>query len=234
MDGGGAVTADRDGHVYVFYHGGRGTGEDGRRVLLRVSDDSGKTFGQEKIVSPDGLGVCACCSMQAFADPTGRLFVIYRAASDGGRNRDVMVLFSANHGGTWNSSVVSRWPVAACPMSSMSISNVGNQTWMTWEKEGQIFIGAWDDKTKAVSGITPMPGQASGRKHPVIAADSDAAHVLIAWTEGTGWNRGGSIGWQMMSADLHPSGETGHAPGVDVWSLVSAISIPGGGFEILH
>lgn len=234
MDGGGAVAADQSGRVYVFYHGGRGTGEDSRRVLMRASDDSGKTFGPEKIISPEGLGVCACCSMQAFADPAGRLFVIYRAASDGGKSRNVMLLLSPDHGVTWSHSVVSQWPIAACPMSSMSISLVGDQTWMSWEKEGQIFIGAWNDKAKSVGGITSMPGPASGRKHPVIAAGTDPTHVLIAWTKGTGWNRGGNIGWQIMGSDLRPSGETGHAPGVDVWSLVSAIPLPGGGFEILH
>lgn len=234
MDGGGAIAADDDGRVYVFYHGGRGTGEESRRVLVRVSDDAGETFREEKIISPDGMGVCACCSMQAFADAKGRLFVLYRAASDGGRNRDVMALFSDDHGVTWHHSVVSRWSVAACPMSSMSVSAVGGRIWMTWEKEGQIQVGIWNDQTKAVDNVVAMPGQPSGRKHPVIAASAASTHALVVWTEGTGWNRGGSVGWQLMSSDLQPSGDAGRAPGVDVWSFAAAVPLPNGRFEIMH
>ena len=234
MDGGGAIAADADGRVYVFYHGGRGTGEESRRVLVRVSDDAGETFREEKVISPDGMGVCACCSMQACADARGRLFVLYRAAADGGRNRDVMVLFSDDNGVTWHHSVASRWPVAACPMSSMSISAVGEKTWMTWEKEGQIFVGVWSDEAKAVGKTVAMPGRPSGRKHPVIAAAPNSSTALVVWTEGTGWNRGGSLGWQIMSSDLQPSGNAGRAPEVPVWSFAAAVPLPGGGFEIVH
>ncbi len=49
---------------------------------------------------PEGLGVCACCGMQAFADAKGRLFVIYRTASEGGRMRDIATLFSKDGGRT--------------------------------------------------------------------------------------------------------------------------------------
>lgn len=236
MDGGGAVAADTRGNVHVFYHGGKVGGmhaEAGRRVLLRTSRDSGANFDEEKIISPDGLGVCGCCAMQAFADSKGRLFVIYRTAADGGKSRDIATVFSADHGKTWRHEIASRWAIAACPMSSMSIAQAGATVLMGWEKEGQVFVGAWDDANAKLGSISPMPGAASGRKHPVITSDA-AGNVLVAWTEGTGWNRGGSVAWQLLDEKLQPAGEIGRSTGVPVWSFVSAVPAGGHGFTILH
>ena len=236
MDGGGAVAADTSGNVYVFYHGGKGGGmhdEAGRRVLVRISHDSGASFDEEKIISPDGLGVCGCCAMQAFADSKGRIFVIYRTSADGGKSRDIATMFSSDHGKTWRHEIASRWAIAACPMSSMSIAQAGAKVLMGWEKEGQIFVGAWDDANAKVGSISPMPGAASGRKHPVITSDA-AGNVLVAWTEGTGWNRGGSVAWQLLDEKLQPAGEIGRSAGVPVWSFVCAVPSRGRGFTILH
>lgn len=233
MDGGGAVAADTAGNVYVFYHGGKGAGEASRRVLVRVSHDSGASFDQEIIISPDDLGVCGCCAMQAFADAKGRVFVVYRTASDGGKSRDIATMFSSDHGKTWRHEIASRWAIAACPMSSMTIAQAGAKVLMGWEKEGQIFVGTWDDEAGKLGSIAPMPGPAAGRKHPVITSDS-AGGVLVAWTEGTGWNRGGGVAWQLLDQSLRPAGEGGRREGVPVWSFVSAVPTRGRGFTILH
>lgn len=233
MDGGGAVAADPAGNVYVFYHGGKGMGEGERRVLVRVSHDSGASFEGERIISPEGLGVCGCCAMQAFADTNGRLFVIYRTAADGGRNRDIATMFSSDQGKTWRHEIASRWAIAGCPMSSMSIAEAGRAIIMGWEKEGQIYIGAWDDKAGKLGAISAMPGPPSGRKHPVITSDA-GNHVLVAWTEGTGWNKGGGVAWQMLDQSLRPTGESGREAGVPLWSFVSAVPLRDGGFTILH
>lgn len=233
MDGGGAVAADSVGNVYVFYHGGKGSGEETRRVIVRISHDSGATFEPEKIISPEGLGVCGCCAMQAFADSRGRLFVIYRTASDGGRSRDIATMFSSDHGKTWTHSIASRWKIAACPMSSMSIAQAGSKVLMAWEKEGRIFVGEWDDAAGKIGTISTLPGAPAQRKHPALASDA-SGRILAAWTEGTGWNKGGSAAWQMLDAKLRPQGELGTSAGVPVWSFVSPVPDGAGGFQILH
>lgn len=233
MDGGGAVAADAVGNVYVFYHGGRGRGENDRRVIVRVSHDSGSTFEPEKIISPDGLGVCGCCAMQALADSNGRLFVIYRTASDSGKSRDIAAMFSSDQGKTWKHQIVSRWLIAACPMSSMSIAQAGANIVMAWEKEGQIFLGVWDDAAGEIGGLNAMPGAPSQRKHPAITSDA-TGKILVAWTEGTGWNKGGGVAWQILDAKLQPVGEPGRSAGVPVWSFVSPVPDGAHGFQILH
>lgn len=212
MDGGGSVAADSEGRVFVFYHGGKGTGEEGRRVLVRISEDEGRTFDSEKVISPEGFGVCACCAMQSFADTRGRLFVIYRMAADGGKQRDVAGLVSTDHGRTWKHASIDPWRIAACPMSSMSIAEASNRVLMAWEREGQIYAGFWNDEKGAVEDRIAMPGQPAGRKHPVLMGAAGGT-LFAAWTEGTGWNRGGSIGWQRLDKDLQSVGPLGHAPG---------------------
>lgn len=65
MDGGGAVAADAQGTVHVFWHAGREEGREGevsRRIFIRSSTDDGANFDAERTISPEGTGVCACCS----------------------------------------------------------------------------------------------------------------------------------------------------------------------------
>lgn len=232
MDGGGALAADGAGGVFVFFHGGEGHGEEGRRVFVRVSTDHGETFESERAISPEGIGVCACCGMQAFADGKGRLFVIYRTASEGGRMRDIATLFSKDGGRTWKHEIIDRWEINQCPMSSMSIAECGDRVMMAWEREGQIYLGRWDEAKEAITEIRALPGTPAGRKHPSLGSDG-SGDLLVAWTEGTGWNRGGEIAWQRFDSSLRPKGEPGRVSGLPVWSFASVIP-QASGFAILH
>lgn len=232
MDGGGAVAADGQGGVFVFFHGGEGHGEEGRKVFVRISTDHGETFEDERAISPEGLGVCACCGMQAFADGKGRLFVIYRTASEGGRMRDIATLFYSDGGRTWKHEIIDRWEITQCPMSSMSITGGMNGVTMAWEREGQIYLGRWDEAKEAIREIRALPGAPAGRKHPSLGADR-TGDLLVAWTEGTGWNRGGEIAWQRFDGSLRPKGEPGRVSGLPVWSFVSVVP-KASGFAILR
>jgi hypothetical protein len=52
LDGGGALAADREGNVYVAWHGkapGAAQGEAGRQVWIAVSRDNGATFAAEAV-----------------------------------------------------------------------------------------------------------------------------------------------------------------------------------------
>jgi len=55
----------------------------------------------------------------------------------------------------------------------------------------------------------------------------------VAWTEGTGWNRGGEIAWQRFDDPLRPKGEPGRVSGLPVWSFVSVVP-KASGFAILR
>src|SRR3954451_9373109 len=64
IDGGGGITADRDGRVFVFWHAPSpgGEGEQSRRVWITRSEDDGRTFEAERVAWNEPTGACACCS----------------------------------------------------------------------------------------------------------------------------------------------------------------------------
>lgn len=233
VDGGGAVAADRDGHLYVLWHSvPAGKTEDDRRMFLKTSSDDGITFRQEAVISPPDRGVCPCCAMQALVDRERNLYVVFRAARNAA-DRDITLLTSTNHGDSFQHSTVARWRVESCPMSSMALVEVPAGILAAWETQQQVYFGLIAKGTAVVSNITAPPGQAPSRKHPAFAPAPDGG-FLFAWTEHTGWKKGGSMAWQLFDATLKPTGELGNAPGVAMWSFISAYPETPRGFVIVR
>ena len=77
------------------------------------------------------------------------------------------------------------------------------------------------------------PGDGKGRKHPRLAINR-TGEVLLVWTEGTGWQRGGSLAWQLYDKAGQPTPERGMVAGVPVWSFGAAAVNLDGGFAILY
>jgi hypothetical protein len=78
------------------------------------------------------------------------------------------------------------------------------------------------------------PARGANRKHPV-AAENAAGQVILAWTEGTGWNQGGKVVWQVFDLNGKPvENAAGKVDGLPVWSLPAAFATPGGGFVIMY
>jgi hypothetical protein len=78
------------------------------------------------------------------------------------------------------------------------------------------------------------PGEARNRKYPALAVNA-RGEVLLAWTEGMGWNRGGELRWQIFGPDSRAiEGASGSAPGVPAWSLVAAAAIADGSFVLVY
>jgi secreted PhoX family phosphatase len=98
------------------------------------------------------------------------------------------------------------------------------------ETHGRVFFVNVNAKTGKVSEPTSPEGKA---KHPVVAANSNG-EVLLAWTEGTGWAKGGAVAWQLYDSAGNPTSEKRRADGVPVWSLVSAFTNPDGTFVIMY
>jgi len=233
LDGGLSVAAGGNGDVYVVWHAtGKTPGEANRRVYLARSTDGGRTFAREVAVSPAALGACGCCGMRAFVDRRGALFVLYRAAAEG-IHRNMTLLVSTDHGRTFRSSEVSAWKLNACPMSTDYLSEGGQRVLAAWEKAGEVYFDRIDPRTFQLSSSLAAPGQGKDRKHPAVAANS-SGQVLLAWTEGTGWKKGGSLAWQLFSPSGQPIGAVGHAPGVPVWGLPSVITSAHGNFTIVY
>ena len=68
-----------------------------------------------------------------------------------------------------------------------------------WETQSQIYWGRLAKDGGGISSNLSAPGPARNRKHPALASNK-AGDVLLVWAEGTGWNKGGSIAWQLYDA----------------------------------
>ena len=237
LDGGAAVAADAEGNVYVLWHAAPPTdpaNEMRRAVYLAKSSDDGATFAGERVISPAGSGACGCCGLQARAGRDGNLAVLYRGASAIDQ-RPATLLGSRDHGATFSVWLREPWNVGQCPMSSASL-NLDEATGVlaAWELGGQVH---WQRVAFADAGhtIEPKPGvirAESATKHPAVAVNS-RGETLIAWTVGTGWQRGGSLAWQIVDAQQVIVRE-GKSAGVPVWGSLTAVAEADGSFVIWY
>lgn len=234
LDGGGTVAADATGNVYVLWHSappGNQAGEAGRAVFLVRSQDEGRTFAGERIVNPEPTGACACCGMRAFADAQGNLFALYRTAANA-LNRDMTLLVSRDQGTRFTSTTLHRWRLSQCPMSSEFMVEGRGSLLAAWETDGAVQYAAL--KLAELDKLTPIrPSTTAKGKHPVLAVNT-AGETLLGWTEGTGWQRGGALVWQVFRPDGRPLGEPQRREGIPVWGLAAAVAEPDGSFTILY
>jgi hypothetical protein len=236
LDGGGAVAADNSGTVYVACHAmgqrdGRPIqGEGHRRVWLARSIDNGKTFEPERAVSPPETGACGCCGMGALADTHGNLYLMYRTAR-AIVHRDMYLLVSRDRGRTFESTDLQPWEIGACPMSTVSMAQSGDQVLFSWETDKQVYFAKFDLRTRSIGKVIPAPATGKVRKHPAIAEDRHG-RVLLCWTDGTGWKRGGTLDWQMFNAQSQPVGAPSGGATVPVWGMPAAVSVHGRFFVI--
>jgi hypothetical protein len=232
LDGGGSVAADREGNVYVMWHAskpGNTNGEAGRALFVARSTNDGKTFAAEELAITEPTGACGCCGMKGFVDADGNVFALYRAASEK-VNRDETLLISRNKGKDFQIAYRQPWKIATCPMSSASFTATADRVLAASETQGKVFFVRIDPKTGKVSEPTSPETKA---KHPALAANNKG-DVLVAWTEGTGWAKGGSLAWQLYDAQNNPTPEKGKAQGVPVWSLPTAVTNPDDTFTIVY
>ena len=120
-------------------------------------------------------------------------------------------------------------------MSSMSFGEVERGMLVGWETKNQVQIApVAKGSVNAGKIISPSDSKKSS-KHPVFAV-SPEGNVLIAWTEGTGWKKGGTIAWREYDSSMRPTSEVGRLPaGVSVWSFVASYYDSNDGFfYILH
>lgn len=236
LDGGGTIAADSARNVFVAWHAiGKGVEveESKRQVFVSISNNRGQTFSPEIVAGNEPAGVCACCGMRGFAGRDGRVFLLYRTARNG-VDRGMALLTSANRGRSFTETALDSWKLNACPMSSASIAEGPGGVYAAWETDGQVYFARIDSKKSGDKAPVPAPGNPGKRKHPTLAISKSGA-FLLAWTEGTGWNRGGALAWQLFDKSGRPIGELGRAANaIPVWSLPSAIVEASEQFTIYH
>ena len=68
----------------------------------------------------------------------------------------------------------------------------------------------------------------------VASATNAKGEVLLAWTEGTGWPKGGALAWQVFDKESRPTDAKGRIDGVPIWSLPTAYAQPDDRFVIVY
>jgi hypothetical protein len=232
LDGGGSLTADAKGNVVVAWHALDAKlekGEGNRKLWVSVSSDAGKTFAAEQPAWSEPTGACPCCSVRGFTDRDGNAYFLYRAASEK-VNRGMYVLQSDNHGKSFVGRRLDNWQIGTCPMSSEAIAQGPAGVVGAWDNDGQIFFATL---TNPKSSPKAAPGAGGARQHPSLAFNK-AGDMILVWTEGTGWNRGGALAWQVYDKTGKAT-ESGRRPGaIPVWGLPSVIAESDGRFTIFH
>jgi hypothetical protein len=235
LDGGGSVAADREGDVYVGWHGraeGAPEGETGRRFFVARSKDDGVTFAPEEPALSRETGACGCCGTRALADSRGTVYFLYRAATDN-VGRDMTLLASRDGGEHFEGTTLHPWRLSACPMSSESLAEGPSGVTAAWETDGRVYFSRIDPKTLEPSRPVAPPG-GGDRKHPAVAVNAKG-ETLLAWAEGTGWQRGGALAWRVFDPSGRATRESGRIEnGVPVWGLPTVVARPDGGFTIIH
>ncbi len=235
LDGGGSVAADRAGNVYVAWHAAKpgGRGEQDRTIWVARSDDDGQTFAREQQAWTEPVGACGCCGMRAFADTSGAVYVLYRAA-ERSNQRDMYLLSSADHGASFRGRLLSKWQIDGCPMSSANFANSPRGTLAAWEGEEDVFaalVGPADAPPAELKLLHPSQ-KAAKRRHPVIAAN-DQGEVLLAWVEDMTWKTPGKLKWAVFDAEGKETARSEEEHEVPTWGVVGAAGV-GEGFVVLY
>jgi hypothetical protein len=231
------VAADERGNVYVAWHAPEHKGnhdESDRRVWVAVSTDEGKSFAAERVLSPEPTGVCGCCGMRAFA-ADGRLFALYRSATEA-VNRDIHLLAAdgkalARAKARIDSTKLAPMKSAVCVMSTADFTRGAKDVVAAYEGPDAVGYELLDPRTGEVrEGVVVSK---KGVKHPAVAVNSKG-EVLLAWAEGTGWNKGGAVAWQVaIPGNDHPLSGRGRE-GLPVWSRPAAFARPDGSFVVVY
>lgn len=225
LDGGASLAAGPEGRVYVAWHANP-SAKPGREIdraaYLAVSSDGGKTFVAERVVSPPRSGACACCGLRLAVDEQGAVDLVFRAAFTV-LDRDILWLRSNDQGKSFTVVQRDAWKIGQCPMSTAWLRD----EWAAWEANGQVKF------TRRDGSVTFAPAGEVRRKHPVAVPAPDGS-TLVLWTEGTGWNKGGSLAWQTIGKDGKPDGPIQKRPGLPVWGLATAWASPQSGWVVLY
>ncbi len=221
LDGGGTVAADAGGNVYVLWHASGpdvADGEEARTVFLTQSSNDGASFTPERSISPASMGACGCCGMSAITDSHGNVYGLFRAAGHR-EDRDSILLRSTDHGLSFTTRTLETWKGTQCPMSLPSLSTTADGVIISWET-GRLVASEVVGPNASVQKLNPT---GSGkRKHPVTVQNRVGQRLMV-WSEGTGWQKGGAVEWQLFDAKGTPIGSPERREGLPVWSRPAAV-----------
>jgi hypothetical protein len=240
LDGGGTVAADGAGNVYVGWHGialdeAKSPGKEGearRRFWIAKSGDDGAAFSNEYKAWSEETGACGCCGTKLFADAHGDVLGLYRSAT-ASVHRDIYLLNSRDQGRSFQGTLLHKWDINACPMSSMDFAQNAGVLAAGWETGGQVYWARINEPDGVATPPVTAPGEGKGRKHPRLAINRKG-EVLMVWTEGTSFQKGGDFAWQLYDSRGRALGDAQRSPGIPAFSFCAVVARPDDGFTILY
>jgi hypothetical protein len=143
------------------------------------------------------------------------------------------LLTSTDRAANFQGEDVGPWEIGSCPMSTAFFAQAAGGVLAAWETDGQVYYAHIDPKSGKRSAPVGAPGDPRGRKFPAVASNA-RGEMIFAWTEGMGWNRGGSVAWQVYDRTGKPTADKGKVDGVPTWSLVAVFARPDGGFTVAY
>jgi hypothetical protein len=119
-------------------------------------------------------------------------------------------------------------------MSSEALVEGPNGVYGAWETQGQVKFARMEAASAKPDPAVAAPGPGKDRKHPALAVNA-AGQALLVWSEGTGWQRGGALVWQVFDKGGKPTAEKGRVEsGIPTWSLPTVVARKDGSFLIIH
>lgn len=240
FEGVGAVLADDEGTVWVYWHGlppqdpPAMRPEIYRKIWLSKSTDEGETFSEPIATEVEPIGACACCSMQGVLGGDGKIYLLYRNSlpiEDGHKNT---YLLTSADGEKFSSQLLDEFPQAGCPGSVYGLTWSASGVFAGWDTQGHVFF------TKGNSDMRHIAAGDGGRpsRTPVLAVN-DAGDVLFAWSQATNANRFmrvADLNWQVYDKGGRAKFDRNNVMdgAVALWSMPAVAVRPDGNFVIFH
>ena len=166
------------------------------------------------------------------ADHRGNVYALYRSAREL-VHRDVYLLASADEGRSYRGTLLSPRQTSSCPMSSMAFAEGPSGVIAAWETAGDVRFARVAAEGPSASPAVGPPGEAQSRKHPRLAVNG-AGQILLVWTEGTSWARGGSLAWRVFGPDSRALAARGERADLPAWSFGAAVAQADGTFTVFY